>query len=109
MEVRYNYYTGSIFNINATLTRSVSRYLCHNILVKVGITNNPERRACEHRNGSCGWAHTMVVIYHTSSPNSVKEMERRLVDRYWLHLQNDIGGGGGPDGAGPYYLYVLLG
>jgi hypothetical protein len=35
-------------------------------------------------------------------------MEKIQIDYHWEKIVNFVGGGGGPNGFGPYYLYVLL-
>ena len=91
----------------ATLVRSVAQYKWRSASIKIGITSNPERRAREYD----GWEYDeMVVLYKTSrysNDNFVRELERELVDKHWEDCDNSIGGGGGPLGKPPYYLYIV--
>lgn len=107
MDVEYDYWTGSINEVTESLIRSVGQYTRYYNKVKIGITNNPERRAREHQKSSLRWQ-KMVVKYKTSSVNFINRLEKILIDYHWDYIKNEIGGGGGPDGKGPYYLYVLL-
>lgn len=107
MNVSYDYWTGSINHVKESLIRSVGQYTRHYRKVKIGITNDPERRAKEHQRGSDKWD-KMVVKYETSSVNFINQIERVLIEYHWGYIKNKVGGGGGPDGVGPYYLYVLL-
>ncbi len=50
----------------------------------------------------------MIVKYRTSSVNFINQIEAFLIDRHWDYIKNLVGGGGGANGEGPYYLYVLL-
>ena len=107
MIVEYDYWTGHISEVETPLKRSVAAYLRHGYKVKIGITNNPEKRATKHSN-KINWKR-MVVKYKTSSIVNMNNMERILIDHHWYDIENEIGGGGGPNGMnGPYFLYVLL-
>ena len=36
-------------------------------------------------------------------------MEKALIEHHFDFIENEVNGGGGPNGVcGPYYLYVLL-
>ena len=35
-------------------------------------------------------------------------MERIIIAHHWDRVENEVGGGGGPNGSGPYYMYVLV-
>lgn len=65
------------------------------------------RRKREHQRSSKKWER-MVVKYKTCSVNSINRIETIFVDHHWEYLQNEVGGGGGPNGNAPYFLYVLL-
>jgi len=107
MDLQYDYWTGSIAVVKESLIRSVGQYTRYFERIKIGITNNPERRLGEHRRSRAGW-NKMVVKYRTTSVTFINQMERVLIDHHWDYIQNEARGGGGPDGKGPYYLYVLL-
>ena len=107
MDIEYDYWTGSINEVTESLIRSVGQYTRHYKGVKIGITNNPERRAGEHSRSGKRWK-KMVIKYKTTSINFINRIEQILIDYHWDYIKNEIGGGGGPNGEGPYYLYVLL-
>ena len=107
MELEYDYWTGSINEVTEALIRSVAQYTRYYREVKIGITNNPKRRMGEHQRSRKGWR-KMVIKYKTSSVNFINRIERILIDYHWDYVKNEVWGGGGPDGKGPYYLYVLL-
>jgi hypothetical protein len=106
MQVNYSYWTGHLTNVETSLKKSVAAYIRLGYAVKIGITNNPERRAKEHaRKGT--WKR-MIVKYYTTSVKYINDMERIIIAHHWDRVENEVGGGGGPNGSGPYYLYVLV-
>ena len=107
MNLKYDYWTGPINEVERSLISSIAQYIRHYNNVKIGRTNNPSRRFDDHGRSSIGW-NIMVVKYKTTSANYINRLEKLLIDRYRPYLLNEIGGGGGPLGDGPYYLYVLL-
>lgn len=106
MDLEYDYWRGPINQVVESLIRSVGQYTRH-YDVKIGITNDPERRAREHSRSGIRWRR-MVVKYETSSVNYINRMERIIIDYHWDYIKNKVGGGGGPNGNPPFYLYVLL-
>ena len=44
MELKYDYWTGNFNDVKSSLIRSVAQYNFHNSKIKIGITNDPERR-----------------------------------------------------------------
>ena len=70
---------------------------------KVGITNNPDRRARSYSGDIA-----MFVLYKTRSLEVARNVERTLIEHRWDDLLNQIGGGGGSYGQGPYYVYVVV-
>jgi len=108
MKLEYNFWTGHIESVETSLKKSVAAYIRLGYSVKIGITNHPERRASQHSKDA-KWI-KMVVKYKTNSISYINTMERILIDHHWFNIENEIGGGGGPNGKkGPYFLYVLLG
>ena len=107
MDLEYSFCTGSINEVKESLIRSVGQYIRHYSKVKIGITNNPSKRQGEHARSRTKW-NKMVVKYKTSSVNFINQIEKIVIDYHWDYIENEIGGGGGPDGEAPYYLYVLL-
>ena len=102
-----NYLTGYPSNVLEYLHRSISQYSSWGNRIKVGITNNPERRLMEHERSNQNWQR-MVVMYKSTSINNTSWLERELVERNWERVENEIFGGGGGIGEGFQYLYVLL-
>jgi hypothetical protein len=108
MTLEDDYWTGHLSEVEASLKRSIRAYLSFGYKVKIGITNDPNRRANEHSK-NIGWKR-MVVKYRTSSNYYINNMERILIDHHWIYIENEVRGGGGRNAiVGPYYLYVLLG
>lgn len=107
MDLEYDYWTGSNNEVIESLIRSVGQYTRHYKSVKIGITHNPDRRSNEHARSTMRWK-KMVVKYKTSSINFIKKTEQILIEYHWDFIKNEVGGGGGAEGEGPYYLYVLL-
>ena len=103
----YNYLTGKIDWVFESLNRSVGQYKRSYRYVKIGITNNPERRKNEHSQSNVKWE-KMIVKYSTTSVKYINELEKMLIDQHWEFIENEVAGGGGPNGEGPYYLYILL-
>ena len=108
----YNFqtYTGAPEQILETLRRSASALTrdCHEFCV--GITSDG-MDGIENR-----WYNTyrarnftdMVPLYTTSSDNFRRTIERELVE-FYIHVDyngNRIGGGGGPTGPPPCYVYI---
>ena len=48
MTLHYDYWSGHLTTVEASLKKSVAVYTSKYQRVKIGITNNPERRAKEH-------------------------------------------------------------
>jgi hypothetical protein len=98
--------TGHILDVETKLIKSVYYFTGKYKRVKIGITNNPERRAQEHR--KTGKWKKMIVKYHTTSVDYINDIERIIIEHHWDYIENKIAGGGGPNGIGPYYLYFLV-
>ena len=74
--------------------------------MKIGITNNPERKTKEHdKNGS--WKRMFVKFYTTSEKN-VSEVVNTIAAHHWDRVENEISGEGGPKGCALYCLFVLV-
>jgi hypothetical protein len=107
MIILHNYITGHLAEVESSLKRTVAAYLRNGYKVKIGITNNPERRSYEH--GQTRKWKQMIIKYQTSSVRYINEIERIIIEHHWDYIENEVAGGGGPNGKeGPYYLYILL-
>lgn len=110
MSIIYDYYTGWPSQIISDLKRSITQYLNNNCYVKIGITNDPERRWNEHKYYDPSWD-KMVAVYESSSLNQVRYLESELIKYEWKReeLWNSIGGGGGNFSENTtYFLYLLI-
>jgi hypothetical protein len=107
MELDYNYWTGTDNHVLESLNRSMGQYTRRYKKVKIGITNNPEKRRKEHIRDSLDWD-WMIVKYKTSSVNFVIELEEISIDNNWDYIAYKNGGIGNPAKNGMQYLYVLL-
>ncbi|MFZ2852495.1 MAG: GIY-YIG nuclease family protein [Rhodocyclaceae bacterium] len=107
MEIRYEHETGWPSQLG--LHKRISAYARTDraSAFKVGITNSPETRASQYRSNGSKY-HEMIVLYQTTSDKHVREVERIFCDYYAGYADNLIGGGGGPKGEGPYFLYVVV-
>lgn len=111
MEVRYELETG--WPVNSTLQQRISAYIRSDRAkkFKVGITNNPERRASSYDTQCAIQRATkydeMIVVYQTQSKRNLDQMERFLIEYYDGNSDNINNGGGGPKGVPPYFLYVV--
>jgi len=101
--VFYEAVTGHPTAIASTMRRRVSAYT-RDCSFKIGITCNPEARWQAHKNSY----DQMVVVYESSSIDSVSQLERELTEHNQHFADNVISGGGGHIGKPPYYLYIVL-
>jgi hypothetical protein len=105
-EVEYSYYEGKLSDVDPILTRSIAQYKRYYSHIKIGITNNPEKRFSQHLR-NIEWER-MVVKYHTRSINRIRKIEYILVDKFWDYNENQVAGGNMPETTKDYYLYILL-
>jgi hypothetical protein len=93
-----------------SLRQSIGRYHGWNSgELYIGFTNNPCRRAKQHERNKPDTYEDMIVLYETSSLSNVVDVERSLIDlAQSRYLVNSRTGGGGREGPGPYYVYVLI-
>jgi predicted GIY-YIG superfamily endonuclease len=115
MSIIWYYTTGKFRDVETSLRRALGQYARHHNYLKIGRTNDPERRWTEHqrerRKVSDSWSR-MVVIYESSSFNDIVQAEKLLIDyarqtHYEAEVWNDISGSdkGEPSTE---YIYVLL-
>jgi hypothetical protein len=106
MSVNYSCLTGRPEDVVTNLLQRVSAFTrAYDIKnFEIGISNNPDRRWQE----AYKFAYDdMIVLYQSSSINSVSKLEYALVDHYTDWCDNVIAGGGGNIGTPPYYLYLV--
>jgi hypothetical protein len=104
--VSFDLITGRPSEVASTLRRRVSAYTREQLVrgFKIGITNNPYQR---FSNGYARDYDEMIVLYKSSSLDSVSQVECDLIEHNSKITKNRIAGGGNY-GQPPYYLYVVL-
>ena len=107
MKVTWSEETGWPSKVISTLKKRISAYVKNTTQYKIGITNNPAARASAYPKQFTEQYDEMIVLHRTSSDKLVRELEKDLVGYYWGYTDNSIGGGGGPSGEPPYYLYIV--
>lgn len=105
--VSYNYVEGHPDGALPTLRRRVGQYTRNVGEFKIGRTSTPEARA--NQPDYADGYDEMIVIYKTNSAAYVNDVERDLIDYFNAHddNRNFRGGGGGPLGRAPYYVYLV--
>ena len=105
MKVKYSYYTGRPNELD--LHKKASQLTRNDYYTgyKIGITNNPERRAKDYELHATRY-NEMLVIYETQSRNFAKTVERQITEYLEGFCDNKIMGGGGNYGQPPYYVYI---
>lgn len=108
MSVFYSLIKGRPTNVLSSVKRRISAFTrsCNIYRFKIGITSSPERRWKESYQGVYD---EMLVLYESSSINSVSSLEYDLVNHNRGYCDNLIaGGGGGIAARSPYYLYIVI-
>jgi hypothetical protein len=105
MVLHYDYWSGQLNEVETSLEKSVANYANKYQKVKIGITNNPQRRSVE-LDKTKKWKR-MIVKYYTTSEKNVSEVVNMISAHHWDLVENEISGGG-LKGSAPYYLYVLV-
>ena len=105
--VHFDLMTGRPADVASTLRRRVSAYTRDDRVnrFKIGITNNPLGR---FSNGYAPDYDQMIVVYRSSSLDSVSQVECDLIEHNGYITRNRIAGGGGDYGEPPYYLYLVI-
>jgi hypothetical protein len=101
-----NSVTGRPDDVVSTVLRKISAHARQNVVrwFKIGITNNPKRRFDQHKRHY----DKMIIIYRSSSLQSVCDLECELIDHNLALADNFIGGGGRRSGVTPYFMYVVV-
>lgn len=103
--VEYNIYTGWPKYVIRYLSISIGLYRLWYKKVKIGITNNPERRFYEHKKSE-DWDR-MIVKYETCSVKHANEIEKYFIGRHnWL--ENSWTGWSNMGKGNKFYVYILL-
>jgi hypothetical protein len=100
-EVRRELSTGMPSVVRAGLRRAVSQYTRDVAGFKIGRTNNPDVRKHAYK----GYAE-LIVIYQTDYPG--KAVTSSDLTDFFEEADNFIRGGGGPSGAPPHFVYVVV-
>lgn len=104
--VTWNERSGHPDDVISTLKRSVAGLAKNVGSFKIGRTCDPDARA---RARDYAKFDELIVIYETMSAEHVNDVERELIEYFETHddISNFRGGGGGPLGQPPYYVYVV--
>ena len=90
--------------LRGRLRRRIAAYVRDGKPFKIGITNDPKRRANQYGNEY----DEMIVLYPTGYSEFVRDLEHILIEDFWEYCDNEVGGGGGPVAEPPYYLYIVV-
>src|SRR5690349_11109179 len=90
---------------HTTLRRRVAALVRVDIVsaFKIGRSSTPSARLS--KSDYAGYDE-MIAIFETHSRRSADEVEDALI-QHFRDSDNYVGGGGGPDGGAPYYIYVV--
>lgn len=104
-DVEYSMYTGWPNTVERFLRITIGIFRIRYRRVKIGITNNPDRRFYEHQCRD-GWER-MIVKYETTSVKHANEIEKYFINRCeWLENTSTAWSN---MGAGDrFYVYILL-
>ena len=108
LEYSHSYYSGFPKDVIPLLRISISLFLRNYRRVKIGITNNPERRWNEHLRQDVESWDRMVVKYVTKSVNNANRIEKFFIEAEPA-LHNRWTGWSNMSDSDYYYVYILLG
>jgi hypothetical protein len=105
--VHFDFETGRPSTVATSMRRRVSAYTREGVVrgFKIGITNNPSVRFSKKDYSRYD---EMIVLYKSTSLESVSQVERDLIEHNEEITKNRIAGGGGNYGDPPYFLYIVL-
>ncbi|MDA3954715.1 MAG: hypothetical protein PF485_13790 [Bacteroidales bacterium] len=106
MELEYDYWTGTEKQVVNCLNSSIGQYNRRYKLVKIGITNNLEKRKTEHYIDSINWDF-MVIKCRTISVQFMTEIKETLDDSNHNFIPDEKVNRS-KAGNCKQYLYVLL-
>lgn len=104
IEIRYKTRRGHPSHVRKALRQVVESYTRKHSVFKIGRTSTPEARAAQP--DYADEYDRMIVIYETMTADHADAVERDLID-YFQESENFRGGGGGPRGKPPYYVYLV--
>ena len=107
MELKYDYWTGHFEDIKASLIKSISQHSINHKGIRIGITNDPERRHKEYQIGNQGWV-KMIVKYETTSANYIHIMDEILSSYHWEYASNIKGDVSESYKTPPFYVYLVI-
>ena len=96
--------TGYPDRVIEQLREDVKLYTSDHSVFKIGRTSDPDSRAKDPK--YVREYKEMIVIYRTMSAAYADDVERDLIASF-EKCDNFRGGGGGPHGQPPYYVYVV--
>jgi len=97
--------TGGYKQIQPNLRKRISALVRREVQFKIGITNDPDKRAGIFRANGARFDE-MIVLYQTESENFIRRLEQDLIDYYDGYACN-VARGGGAQADSPFYLYVV--
>ena len=111
MEIEYNYEYGTLRDCERSVKQKLNGYMRYYREIYVGATSNVDARARQHQQRGF---QKMVVLFGCDHPGSAESMERKLIEHaaesnFRIELWNQTPGGEGlVEGAGPYWVYILV-
>ena len=102
--VRYEVSTGAPSEVQEELRRAVAGYARGASGYMIGRTSNPASRSSAPEYVDYD---EMIVVYQTDSIGNADTVEEELIE-FFDDSDNFRGGGGGPVGDAPYYVYVVV-
>lgn len=105
--IHYDFVNGRPSEVASELRRRVSAFTREDLnrKFKIGISCDPEGRWDDAYKEDYD---EMIVLYQSSSIESVSEVERDLIAHNKHFTKNRIAGGGGGIGTPPFFLYLVL-
>ena len=103
IQLDWDVWTGWPSRVEGSFHRRIGGYTRNGRPFKIGITGDPEQRSAVYDETY----DRMIVLYETKSEKNARNFERRLIDFYREHCDNERRGGGGRLGGPPFYLYVV--
>lgn len=108
MDITYSFQRGAPANVTTNLKQRISQYIRDCNEFRIGRTNSPEARMRQYVADGDAFIE-MIVLYRTSTIRNAQIVESALIEYYW-ETPGFLGErtGGGPIGAGNYYVYLVV-